>query len=198
MIYTLSNFGVPIDGGRQGPLLQPKVKYRFRVRFLNFGGIGNQAQPITLNLNSCTMPTMHHEPIEVHAYNSIAYYAGKASFDTVEMVVRDDVTNTVTANVAAQMQVQFDHYNQTGYRSATNYKFTTLLEVMDGGNTAVLETWTGEGCWLTQVAYGDLNYTANENKIITMTVRADNWTYQDEAGNELMSAPSSDPEGSTL
>ena len=196
--FSLDKFGVPLDGGRQGPLLQPKIKYRFRARFLNFGSIGNTADPVTLNLVSTTMPQVHHEEITVHAYNSIAYYAGKANFDTIEMVVRDDVTNTVTRNVAAQLQLQFDHLNQTGYRSATNYKFTTLIEVMDGGNDAVLEGWTLEGCFFTAVNYGDMNYSENESKTITMTIRFDNATYVDEAGNQLMASPSSDPQGSTL
>ncbi len=196
--YTLDKFGVPIEGGRQGPLKQPKLKYRFRVRFLNFGTIGNQAQALTLNLDSTTLPNISHETVTVHAYNSIAYYAGKSSFDTINMVVRDDVTNTVTRNIAAQLQRQMDHYNQTGYRSATDYKFTTLIEVMDGGNDAVLEQWTGEGCFLDNANYGDLSYSESASKTISMTIRADNWTYVDEAGNRLMASPSTDPQGSTL
>ena len=197
--YTLDKFGVPIDGGRQGPLKQPKQKHRFRVRFLNFGSIGNQATPITLNLESTTLPTITHEEVAVHSYNSIGYYAGKASFGTVEMVVRDDVTNTAARAIAAQEQRQFDHYNQTGYRSATDYKFTTLIEIMDGGNTAVLEQWTLEGCFFTSVAYGDQNYTSNgESKTISMTLRFDNAVNIDENGNRLMSAPSADPQSATL
>ena len=196
--YSLDKFGVPLDGKKQGPLLQPKIKYRFRARFLNFGGIGNQAIPVTMNVDSVTLPQIHHEEITVHSYNSVAYYAGKATFDTIELVVRDDVTNTVTRNIAAQEQLQFDHFNQTGYRAATNYKFTILIEIMDGGNDAVLEQWQGEGCFLVSINYGDVNYSANESKTISMTIRADNWTYADENGNLLMSTPSSDPQGRNL
>jgi hypothetical protein len=196
--YTLDKFGVPIDGARQGPLKQPKIKHRFRVRFLNFGAVANTAQDLTLNLESSTLPTISHEEVAVHSYNSIAYYAGKASFNTVDLVVRDDVSNTATKNIGAQEQLQLDHYNQTGYRSATNYKFTTLIEVMDGGNTAVLEQWTLEGCWLVSSNYGDLNYSSSESKTISMTIRYDNATYVDENGNTLMATPSADPQGSTL
>lgn len=119
-------------------------------------------------------------------------------FDAIDIVVRDDVTDTVTRNVAAQLQLQFDHFNQTGYRSATNYKFTVLVSVLDGGNGAPLEQWTGEGCFLTKADYGDMNYSENDPQTISMTVRADNWTYQDSNGNQLFAAPSSDPMGSTL
>lgn len=195
---TLSKFGVPLEGGRQGPILQPKLKYRFRVRFLNFGGIGNQANALTLNADSVSIPELSQDAQEVHAYNSRAYYAGKHSWGTSQIVVRDDVTNTVTRNVAAQEQRQLDHYNQTGYRSATDYKFTMLIEVMDGGNDAVLEQWTLEGCFVTTVDYGDMNYSESGYKTITMTIRPDNCTYVDEAGNRLMSSPSSDPQGRNL
>jgi len=196
--YTLDKFGVPIDGARQGPLKQPKIKHRFRVRFLNFGAIGNNAQDVTLNLESATLPKFNHEAIAVHSYNSIAYYGGKLTMDEVELVVRDDVTNTATVNIGAQEQRQLDHYNQTGYRSATDYKFTTLIEVMDGGNTAVLEGWTLEGCFLVSSNYGDLNYSSNDAKTISMTIRYDNATYVDENGNTLMVTPASDPQSSTL
>lgn len=195
---TLSKFGVPLEGGRQGPILQPKLKYRFRVRFLNFGGIGNQATALTLNADSVEIPSLSQDSQEVHAYNSRAYYAGKHSWGTSRVVLRDDVTNTVTRNVAAQEQRQLDHYNQTGYRSATDYKFTMLIEVMDGGNDAVLEQWTLEGCFLTNVEYGDMNYSDSGYKTITLTVRPDNCTYVDEAGNRLMATPSSDPQGRNL
>lgn len=196
--FTLNKFGVPLEGGRQGPMLMPKLKYRFRVRFLNFGTIGNPAQAITLNTDSMTFPSLSHDVQEVHAYNSRAYYAGKHSWGTVEVVVRDDVTNSVSRVVASQEQRQLDHYNQTGYRSATDYKFTAMLEAMDGGNDAVLESWTLEGCFLSEVNYGDANYSDSGYRTISLTIRPDNCTYVDEAGNRLMASPSSDPQGRNL
>lgn len=196
--FTLSKFGTPVEGGRQGPMLQPKLKYRFRIQFLNFGGIGNPATPLTLNAQSVTLPTVEHDVQEVHSYNSRAYYAGKHAWSTFELVLRDDVTNTVARNVTAQLQRQLDHYNQTGYRSATDYKFTALIEQMDGGNDAVLEQWTMEGCFISSVSWGDADYTTSDFRTITLTVRPDNCTVVDEAGNRMMANPSSDPQGSNL
>jgi hypothetical protein len=38
MTSTLSRFGVPLGSGSgRGGILQPKVKYKFRVRVINFG-----------------------------------------------------------------------------------------------------------------------------------------------------------------
>ena len=36
MVETLSKFGVPINGARNG-MLMPKIRHRFRVRVINFG-----------------------------------------------------------------------------------------------------------------------------------------------------------------
>ena len=195
---TLTSFGVPINGAKQGPMKQPMLKNRFRVRFLNMGSIGNTAQDITLNLDSTTLPTITHEEVAVHSYNSIAYYAGKASFNTVEMVIRDDITNTASTNVYSQLQLQFDHLNQTGYRAATNYKFTTFIEIMAGGNDDILAQWTLEGCWITSSAEGELNYSESAGKTISITLRYDNATIIGAAGAPLMVAPSADPAGVTL
>lgn len=195
---SLDRFGVPFEGGRQGPMLMPKKKFLFRVRFLNFGTIGNTASDLTFNAATVSFPKLTQDIQEVHAYNSIAYYGGKSKWDPVELTVRDDVTNAVNRNVDAQLQRQMDHFNQTGYRSATDYKFTAFLEVMDGGNDAVLEQWFLEGCFISEHNPGDMDYSSSEMKTISLTLRYDNATHYDEQGNLMMSTPASDPQGSTL
>ena len=59
---TLSKFGVPIDGSTgRGGILQPKLKYRFRVRFTNFGNLGASplqlTQQVTVSYTHLTLPT---------------------------------------------------------------------------------------------------------------------------------------------
>lgn len=198
MTITLDKFGVPIEGGKQGPMLQPKRKYLFRVRFLNLGGIGNNGTSVTLNAQSVTYPKLSHEVQEVHAYNSRAYYGGKHQWETVDLNVRDDVTNAVTRVIDAQIQRQLDHFNQTGFRSATDYKFTTLIETMDGSDDAVLDTWTLEGCFIANVDYGDASYEDSSFRTMSVTLRYDNATHTDEAGNRLMIDPGADPQGTNL
>lgn len=59
-----------------------------------------------------------------------------------------------------------------------DYKFTTLIEVLDGGNGAqtpnVLETFELYGCFVQNIDYGDLNYTSNESAMVTLQLRYDN------------------------
>ena len=76
------------------------------------------------------------------------------------------------------MQKQFDFFEQSSASSGIDYKFTTLLEVLDGGNGAntptVLETWEMYGCYLMTADYGDNNYATNDPMTVALTIRYDN------------------------
>jgi hypothetical protein len=62
--------------------------------------------------------------------------------------------------------------------SGTDYKFTTQLEILDGGNGTqdpyVLETWSILGCYLKTANYNTLNYGTSEAVTIAMTIAFDN------------------------
>lgn len=179
MAETLSKFGVPLGGGGgRGGILQPKIKYRFRVRVINFGPIAGGIA-LTQQVQSVTKPTISHESIPVHSYNSTGYYAGKHTWEPISLVLRDDITNSVSRLVGHQVQKQLNHFEQTGFTSGINYKFVTLIEVMDGGNDGILETWTLEGCFLENVEYSDMAYDDSSFHTITMSIRYDNATQDD-------------------
>jgi hypothetical protein len=93
-------------------------------------------------------------------------------------MLRDDAGGEVTRRVGEQMQKQFDFFEQSSASSGIDYKFTTVLEILDGGNGAntpnILETWQLDGCFLTAADYGDVNYATNEPATIQLTIRYDN------------------------
>ena len=173
---TLMKFGVPLggDAGRGG-LLMPKLKYRFRVRFINFGPIAGGLE-LTQQVMSMGKPSISYESVQLDAYNSKAYVHGKHTWESVQCTLRDDITNSMSRLVGHQVQKQVNHFEQTAFAAGQNYKFTTLTEVMDGGNDTVLEQWTLEGCFLENVAWGDLDYAASEPQTIQLTIRYDNAT----------------------
>lgn len=179
MADTLSKFGVPMGGGTgRGGLLQLKYKYRFRVRVVNFGPISGGLE-LTQQVQSVSKPKIAYEPVEVHSYNSVAYYAGKHKWEEITLVVKDDATNNVSKLVGHQMQKQLNHFEQTAFASGVNYKFVTYIETMDGGNDNVLETWTLEGCFLSNVDHMDLDFGESAFQTITMQIRYDNATLGD-------------------
>ena len=175
---TLNKFGVPLgsDGqeGRKG-ILQPKLKYRFRVRTVNFGPTTDQIN-LTQQVMNVTKPQVTQEEVLIELYNSKAWVAGKHTWNPITLVVRDDITNAVSKLVGFQMQKQINHFEQTAPAAGVNYKFNMMIETLDGGNVVVQERWDLEGCWLQDVNFDTLDYTANEVQSITMSVRFDNAT----------------------
>lgn len=189
-MVSLQNFGVPTgDSFSRGGILMPKLKNRFRVFVSNFGIPGSEVG-FTQQVVSCSRPNCNFNPQTVHSYNSIAYYAGKAEWETVTVTVRDDVTNAVTRLVGAQMQRQMNFFEQTTPLSAGDYKFQMAIQALDGGGTAaddavVLETWDFEGCMLATVNYESYDYSSADAMTIEMSVRFDNTTL----ANGLMPDP---------
>lgn len=173
---TLSKFGVPLVPGTSGVgILMPKLKYRFRVSMQNFGPAG-AALNLTRQVESCARPTLNHESTEIHSYNNVMYIPKKPTWNNIEIKVRDDVNNSVSSLVGAQIQKQMNHFDQTSALAGINFKFTTVIEVLDGGNTGVLENWYLEGCYLETVNYDGQDYTSSDPVAITLTVRYDNAT----------------------
>lgn len=179
-ISTLLNLTVPLandaSSSNQG-LLMPKLQYRFRVTLENFG-VSKETQELTKQVVDASRPTLQFETIELPVYNSKVYLAGKHTWQTVNITLRDDVNGNVQKMVGEQLQKQFDFFEQASAASGIDYKFVERIEILDGGNgtntPGVLETWELYGCFLTNVEYGNLAYQTNEPATVTLTIQYDN------------------------
>jgi hypothetical protein len=177
---SLNKFTVPLStdqsASAQG-LLMPKLKFRFRVGFENFG-ISQPTSELTKQVINFNRPKASFEPVEVPVYNSRIYYAGKPTWEVVVVTLRDDAVGEVSKLVGEQMQKQFDFMEQSSAASGIDYKFQTRLEMLDGGNGAneptVLETWEMYGCFISNLDYGEADYSMDDPMTIAMTLRFDN------------------------
>jgi len=175
---SLFNMTVASDnaGGNQG-LLMPKLQFRFRVNFLNFGTVGDTVS-LTKQVIDCARPQVQFQEITIPIYNSTMYLAGKATWQTLAINIRDDASGTVSALVGQQLQKQMDFVEQASAASGQDYKFQTNIEILDGGNgtqgPVVLETWELYGCFVQTANYNTLNYATNEAVTIALTLRYDN------------------------
>ena len=71
-VSSLNKFTVPLAGGQSASsqgLLMPKLKYRFRVSFENFGVTTSKAE-LTKQVMDVTRPSVNFEQIPVDVYNS--------------------------------------------------------------------------------------------------------------------------------
>jgi len=180
-ISTLSKITVPLASGdsasNQG-LLMPKLQYRFRVSLENFG-VSTPTTELTKQVIDVARPNVSFEKMSIDIYNSRVYLAGKHTWDPITLNLREDVNNNVQKLVGEQLQKQFDFYEQSSAASGQDYKFTTRIEILDGGNGAntpnVLETFELYGCYVESANYNQLAYSNSTDPVsISLNIQYDN------------------------
>jgi len=179
-IAALSRFTVPLasdqSAASQGQLM-PKLKYRFRLNFENFGVSGSTTE-MTKQVAEAARPSVEFENQTIDVYNSRIYYAGKTKWSPITIKLRDDVLGNVSKLIGEQNQRQFDFFEQASAASAGDYKFTLRIEMLDGGNGAetpnVLETWELYGCYLQKTNWNDIKYSDQTPVMIDLTIQYDN------------------------
>jgi len=179
-IAALSNFTVPLasdqSASSQGQLM-PKLQYRFRITFENFG-VSTPRTELTKQVSDAFRPNVSFDPQTLEIYNSKIYYAGKPKWEAGSVKLRDDVTGQVTKLVGEQMQRQFDFFEQSSAAAGGDYKFTMRIEMLDGGNgtntPVVLETWEVYGCFIQSANYGTLAYKEQGPMMIDLKIQFDN------------------------
>ena len=179
-VSSLQRMTVPLASDQSSPtqgLLMPKLKYRFRVMFENFG-VSTPRTELTKQVISFARPNVTFEEITLPIYNSTLKLAGKHSWADTTCSLRDDASGAVSRLIGEQLQKQMDFLEMSSAASGIDYKFTTKVEILDGGNGAntpvVLETWELYGCYLSGADYGSLNYSENAPVSITMSIVYDN------------------------
>ena len=176
---SLFNMTVSSDnaGGNQG-LLMPKLQYRFRVNFLNFGVDAAGGLNLTKQVIDCSRPNLSFAEIPLQVYNSTIKLAGKHTWTDMTVNIRDDASGTVSKAVGQQLQKQLDFVEQASAATGQDYKFQTNIEILDGGNGAsvpvVLETWELYGCFLKSANYNTLNYATSDAVTIGLSIAYDN------------------------
>ena len=179
-IASLSKFTVPLasdqSASSQG-MLMPKLKYRFRVMFENFG-VSTPTTELTKQVQEAARPNVQFADQKIEVYNSTIHYAGRPTWQAVTIKLRDDVTGQVSKLVGEQLQKQFDFFEQSSAASGGDYKFLMRIEMLDGGNGAntpnVLETWECYGCYVVTSNYNTLSYGGQEILTVDLSIQADN------------------------
>jgi hypothetical protein len=179
-IASLNKFTVPLatnqSASTQG-LLMPKLKYRFRAVFENFG-VSTDRVELTKQVDSISRPNLNMNPFTIDVYNSKVNLVGKPSWEAVTVTLRDDAGGNVSKLVGEQIQKQFDFAEQSSAASGIDYKFVLKFEMLDGGNGVnqpnVLETWELYGALLSTVNYGDMAYGESAPATIQLSVMYDN------------------------
>lgn len=186
---VITTLGVPDNQGNTTTIM-PKLAYRFRVTFI---GDGFSATP-TRSVISVTRPSLTHDEVILDAYNSRIYLAGKHTWDPISVVIRDDVDSAVLRELNNQLNRQVDHANQASSRAGSGYKFQMTVESLDGANPTpgVLDKFELAGCYISNIQYGDMDYSNSGQVNVTVQIRYDNAEIYDAAGNATLTGETPD------
>ncbi len=180
-----TKFGIDVSGDNARGILQPKLKYKYRVQF-NGVGAGAEDREFTRNVVTCDRPKVAYEEVVVHSYNSRVYLQGKHEWTAISVVFRDDVQNNIAGLVGRQIQRQVDHHSQVSALSGVDYKFQMTVAVLTGqhgGTEQELDKWLLEGCFITNVDYDQGDYAASDPVLVTLQIRYDNALHYDKGAN---------------
>jgi hypothetical protein len=190
-ISSLTKLSVPLatnDSASAQGLLMPKLQYRFRVTLEGFG-TSVPSTELTKQVVDVTRPNITFENMVLDVYNSKVNLAGKHTWNPITLNLREDVNNNVQKLVGEQLQQQFDFMEQASAVSGQDYKFLTRIEILDGGNGAivpnVLETWEVYGCYVSEANYNTLAYATSEPVTVSLTMQYDNAIQVDGAGGAV-------------
>lgn len=171
-----------VNGSNNQRLLMPKLKYRFRVIFLNMAS-SNGVSPtdsyqITNQVISCSRPSVTMTGSVIDVYNSKINLAGKPVWGAIALKVRDDISNATSKLIARQLQTQFDFMEQASALAGQSYKFNMRVEILDGGNGAyaanIIDQWDCLGCFIESANWGQLQYSESGPVEIDLSIKMDN------------------------
>jgi hypothetical protein len=175
---SLFNMTVAADTGTNAQgLLMPKLQFRFRALFLNFG-VGGSTQELTKQVMDIQRPQVQFDEVTLDVYNSRVYLAGKHAWQETQVNLRDDAQGNISKLVGQQIQKQMDFVEQASAATGQDYKFQLNFEILDGGNGVltpnVLETWELYGCFIKSANYNNMDYKTSDPATIQLSIRFDN------------------------
>lgn len=126
---------------------------------------------LTLAVESCPFPVITNEPIELAYGNSRVKVAGQATFDDVELQVKDFITADLE-NVIWRWRCQVYNPDSNEIGWARDYKKNGHIVQFAPDGTCP-RAWKIEGVWPTTFNSGDLSYDGSDKKLISMTLSVD-------------------------
>jgi hypothetical protein len=157
---------------------QLQRKNHFDVTFQENDFINSDLKFMLVNF---PLPKETTESSDINYFNQTIKVAGKTTFDTTTMTLRDAIDYDTEMKF---LQWRKQVYNpRTGTMGlAADYKCKAIVHEYTP-NGEVYRTWIVEGCWPSGVDYGELTYDDGGEKQISVTITYD-FAYRDEKEEE--------------
>lgn len=144
---------------------EPKRVNRFIVRFDSSLGINEWY------VTSAKRPSAKINAVAIPFLNTETYVAGRFTWDTIQVTFKDPIGPSASQALMEWFRLHAESVTgRMGY--AAGYKKNVDLEMLDPTGV-VVEKWRLEGCFIQDLAFGDLDYSRDDIANITCTLRMD-------------------------
>jgi hypothetical protein len=144
---------------------EPKRKNRFILRF-----------PSSLGINewyvfSAARPSTKINPVEIPFLNTSTYVAGRFVWEELRVQFKDPIGPSASQALMEWFRLHAESVTgRMGY--ASGYKKDVELEMLDPTGV-VVEKWILQGTFLTNLNFGDLDYSRDDLATIECNLRMD-------------------------
>jgi hypothetical protein len=158
---------------------QLQNKRHFQVQFLpsKYDSSLSIDPELRFMVVSFALPKETTEVNEINYFNQTVKVAGKTTYDTIPLVIRD--------SIGMDTERKFEEWRSRVYEAKTgkvglaaNYKLDVMVYEMTP-NREYFRSWKCEGCFPSTIDYGDLSYEDGGEKQITVTLSMDR-AYRDD------------------
>jgi hypothetical protein len=144
---------------------EPKRQNRFIVRFPSSLGINEWY------VTSAKRPAVKITPVAIPFLNTSTYVAGRFEWETMQVTFKDPIGPSASQALMEWFRLHAESVTgRMGY--AAGYKKDIELEMLDPTGV-VVEKWVLQGTFITDLNFGDLDYSRDELAQITCTLRMD-------------------------
>ena len=144
---------------------EPKRKNRFILRFPSSLGINEWY------VTSTSRPKAKINTTEIPFLNTSTYVAGRFSWEEITVQFKDPIGPSASQALMEWFRLHAESVTgRMGY--AAGYKKDVELEMLDPTGV-VVEKWILQGCFLSNLNFGDLNYSQDELATIDAGLRMD-------------------------
>ena len=144
---------------------EPKRKNRFILRFPSSLGINEWY------VTSTSRPKAKINTTEIPFLNTSTYVAGRFTWEEISVQFKDPIGTSASQALMEWFRLHAESVTgRMGY--AAGYKKDVELEMLDPTGV-VVEKWILQGCFLSNLNFGDLNYSQDELATIDAGLRMD-------------------------
>lgn len=144
---------------------EPKRQNRFIVRFPSSLGINEWY------VSSSQRPTAKINSTEIQFLNTSTYVAGRFTWEEMKVTFRDPIGPSAAQALMEWFRLHAESVSgRMGY--ASGYKKDIELEMLDPTGV-VVEKWILQGCFITGLNFGTLDYKADDLVNIEASLRMD-------------------------